>query len=360
MSTIYGALGLSDNETVMLSTLGQRVVFDAVQQVLGDHNDDLAAAIAVFVQETTADYKLRYKSPGTGRMQKQRSMGRPGQVKAFGSWDVALPLGDFGDEIGHNRIDFAYMDTRELARHIQTITVRNRNAVRFEILAALLGNVAWTFKDERWGDLTIQPLANGDSVLYPPVVGAIDEATDDHYLESGYLASAISDTNNPFAVMRDELVEHFGVQTGGSNLIAYINNAQTAKVKALTAFDEVNDRFVRQGGNQATPVGLPANVPGVIIGRINGCWVSEWRYMPAGYMFAHDLDAPAPLMMRTDPANTGLPRGLSLIMQDETYPFTSSLYSHRFGLAVANRLNGVVMELANGGSYTIPTGYTKP
>lgn len=357
MSTIYGALGLSDNETVMLASLGQRVVFDAVQQVLGDHNNDLAAATALFVEEVTADYKLRYKLPGGGRLQRQRAMSRPGQIKAYGSWDVALPLEDFGAEIGHNRIDFAYMDTRELARHIDAIQVADRNTVRFEILNALFNNVGWTFKDERWGDLSIVPLANGDSVVYPPVVGSEDEATDTHYLESGYASSAISDTNNPFATIRDELVEHFGQQGAGSNLIAFINQAQTAKVKALTDFDEIPDRFIRPGANVDVPYSLPANVPGTIIGRVSECWISEWRFMPANYIYAQHLDGPPPLKMRVDPANTGLPRGLNLIMQDDDYPFTSSLYGHRFGVAVANRLNGVVMELGTGGSYSIPSGY---
>ena len=41
MSGIFGALGINDTERVMLSTMGQRVVFDAVNQVLGDHNADL-------------------------------------------------------------------------------------------------------------------------------------------------------------------------------------------------------------------------------------------------------------------------------------------------------------------------------
>ena len=69
------------------------------------------------------------------------------------------------------------------------------------------------------------------------------------------------------------------------------------------------------------------------------------------------LDAPKPIMQRVDPADTGLPRGLALVARDENYPFTSSFYSHRFGFGVGNRLNGVVMELGTGGSYTVPTAY---
>jgi len=32
-----------------------------------------------------------------------------------------------------------------------------------------------------------------------------------------------------------------------------------------------------------------------------------------------DIDAPKPLKMRVDPANTGLPRGLALVATEEKY-----------------------------------------
>lgn len=113
MSGIYGALNISDTERVMLSSLGQRVVFDAVNQVLGDHNADLDAALSVFVEETTSDYKLRYKLPGGGRLQRMGNQSAPAAVKAYGGWDVALPLEDFGAQLAHDRVAFAYMTTQE-------------------------------------------------------------------------------------------------------------------------------------------------------------------------------------------------------------------------------------------------------
>jgi hypothetical protein len=45
------------------------------------------------------------------------------------------------------------------------------------------------------------------------------------------------------------------------------------------------------------------------------------------------------------------------VAEDEEYPLKSSHYRHRFGFGAGNRLSAVVMELANGGSYTIPTAY---
>jgi hypothetical protein len=358
MSGIFGALGLADTERVMLSSLGQRVVFDAVNQVLGDHNADLQAALSVFVAETTSDYKLRYKLPGGGRLQRVGPSGQPGAVKAYGGWDVAMPLEDFGAALAHDRVGFAYMTAQELNRHLDTIMAQDRNTVRFELLKALFNSAQDTFVDPLWGSLSIEPLANGDSVVYPPVLGAESEATDTHYLESNYAAANISDTNNPFVTIRDELEEHFGAQTGNSNIAVFINNAQRAKCEALTDFDEVSDRFVQPGQDTDRVTGLPSALPGRVLGRCSGCWVVEWRWIPANYMLGIHLDAPAPLMQRVDPADTGLPRGLALVAREEDNPFVSSIYSHRFGFGCGNRLNGVAFELGVGGSYTVPTAYS--
>jgi hypothetical protein len=74
-------------------------------------------------------------------------------------------------------------------------------------------------------------------------------------------------------------------------------------------------------------------------------------------MLAVHLEAPAPVIKRVDPAATGLGRGLQLVAEDESFPFTASFWRHRFGFGVGNRLNGVVMELGTGGTYTVPAAY---
>ncbi len=359
MSGIFGALGLQDTDRSFVNVIGQRVVYDAVQQVLSQHNADLAAAYGVFVERETEDFKFRYKLPGGGYLQRRGANARPASVKAYGSWDVAFPLEDFGADLADNDVALAYMSMQELNRHLDTIIAQDINTVRREILKAMFNNTNLTFEDPINGSLTCVPLANADAVVYPPVIGSDTEATDDHYLESGYAAASISDTNNPFKTIRDELEEHFGAATGGENLFTFINNAQVTAVESLTDFDPVNDRFTAPGTNTDQLFGLPAGMPGRIVGRCNGVWVIEWRWIPANYMLGGHLDAPKPLIMRLDPANTGLARGLNLVGRDEEKPLESSFYRHRFGLGVGNRLNGVAFELGTGGSYTIPTAYAR-
>lgn len=357
MSGIFGHLNVSDSDYVFNATVGQMAIYQAAQDYLTRVNADIMQAMAVFVEKTTSDHKYRYKSPGGGHLQRRGSDGRYGSVKAYGSWDVAFPLEDFGAQLSGNDVDMAYMTVAELERHINTIVTQNVNTVRYEMLKAIFDNTQGTFVDTRWGSLSIEPLANGDTVTYPPVLGSESEATEDHYLESGYAATAISDTNNPYQTIVDDLEHHFGASTGGSNIVVFINNAETPETKALTDFVGVADAAIAYGDD--TDIGMAlANVPGKALGRMEGlCHVVEWRWMPAAYMVGIHLDAEAPLIRRIDPSETGLGDGLQLVAEDEKFPFQSSFWRHRFGFGAGNRLNGVVMELGTGGTYTIPTAY---
>lgn len=358
MAGIFGILGLSDTERVFANTVGQAVVYDGIARLVDRYNQELTAALSVFVEEQTENFKERYKLPGGGRLQRRGGYAASAAVKAYGGYDVAYPLEDFGAQLADSDVALAYMTLQDLDRHLDTIFAQDANTVRFEILKALLNNTQDTFVDPLHGSLTIEPLANGDSVTYPPVLGSESEATDSHYLESGYAASSISDTNNPYITIRDELEEHFGAVQGGANILAFINNAQVTKTEALTDYVDLTDRFMQAGQDTATLFNLPGRLPGRVIGRTNGCWIIEWRWIPANYIVAVDADAPKPLKMRVDPANTGLPRGLALVATDDKYPLESAHYRHRFGIGCGNRLNGVVMELGTGGSYTIPSGYS--
>ncbi|MBK8434605.1 MAG: hypothetical protein IPL28_26375 [Chloroflexi bacterium] len=358
MANIFGQLGLSDTDRVFNGTIGQEVLYDVAAAFVASRNDELNRQIAVWVAGTTANHTERYRLPGGGYLEERGNQGKGtfAPARATGYWDVAYPLNDYGGAVEWDDVTMAYMTANELSLNIQNVVIKNQNTTRFQLLKSLFNNVAGTHIDPLWGSLTVQRLANGDATLYPPVLGSSTEATDNHYLESGYAAADISDTNNPFVTIRDELEEHFGAMTGGENIVVFVNPAQRAKIEALSDFVEVPDQYIRVGQDTAVPSGLP-NVPGRIYGRVNGCWVVEWRWVPANYMMANHLEVDQPLKMRIDPADTGLGMGLQLVATDERFPLTKSVWRNRFGFGASNRLNGVIMELGTGGSYTIPTAY---
>lgn len=358
MSTIYNVLELSSGDNVMLNTVGENILYDAMQEVIRIHNAGLEMAMSTFVERTTEDHKWRYKLPGTGRLQRRGGQAQSGAISASGEWDVAFPLDEFGDQLAVDRIEFGYMTVDDLDRHIKTVFYRNVNTVRFEILYGLFNNTQRAFTDSKWGNLLVEPLANGDAVLYPPLLGSETEATADHYIETGYLSASISDTNDPIQTAVDTLEAVFGTVTGGSNIVVFHNNAETSILGDLTAVADVPDQFITVGDDTATVDNPLAGIPGRVMARHSGgAWLSEWRWIPANYLVAVHLEAPRPLVKRRHPGFTGLGEGLQLVSEHEKYPFTQSHYEHSFGIGAGNRLNGVVLELGTGGTYTIPTAY---
>lgn len=356
MSGIFGLLGLADGDLSYVNTIGQRLVFDAANEYLRVATEEMNKAYSVFIQQTTENHKERYKLPGGGRLMERGGFTSSAAVKAYGGWDVAYPLKDFGAGIAETDVAMAYMRLDQLQRHLDTVRIQSINTRRYEILRRFFKNTTDIFVDPRddVGSLTIQPLANNDTVTYPPVLGSESEATEMHYLETNYLVASITDTNNPVITGRNDLEEHFGAPTGYGNIAMFIPSASVSKIEALTDYDQVKDSYIQLGSNADVPAALP-NVPGRVIGRCNGVWIVEWRWVPDNYAMFIDLEADAPFKMRVDLASTGLPQGLNLVAQSDKYPLMEAQYRDRFGIGTANRLNGVSMEFGTGGSYTIPS-----
>jgi len=357
MASIFGVLDLDSSDRVFVNVVGQGVVYEAVNELTTRWNLEVSQMMDVFLEEDIELFKERYYLPAGGYMERRGKQATTGAVQTVGSYDVAYPLEDFGAQIAGTDIDLAYMTLQDLNRHLNSVFTRDANTLRFEMLKAMFNNNQDTFVDELHGSLSIEPLANGDSVVYPPVIGASSGATDDHYLEAGYLSSAVSDDNNPLITLKDEIEEHFGVPQGGGNMIVFVAKAERSVIEDLTDYDQIIDHKIQPGADTDIVTGLPSGLPGTLIGRSNTVWVVEWRHLPATYMIAIDPDQASPLKLRHDPADTGLARGLSLVATNDKYPMEQSHWRRRFGLGIGNRLNGAIMEVASGGTYTIPAAY---
>lgn len=359
MTFKLGIIGLSDTDYVFSATTGQVVIYDAAREYLAGIQAEVDRLASVFIDSQTENQQERFKLPGGDKLQRMgfEPLTKPATLRRSGSWDVSYPLYSNQIGVGWSEVAIAYLTVQNFEWHVDAVDEANKKTIRFDILKALFNNVQGAFTDPNWGALTPEPLANGDATVYPPVIGSDTEATEDHYLESGYTAANISDTNNPYVTIEADLVHHFGKTQGNDNVAVFINSAQKEVSKDLLGFDELNDRFVIPGTQTSRLTGLPVGHPGRVIGRTDGCWVIEWDWIPAGYMLGIYLDASPPLKRRVDPADTGLGTGLRLSFQDADYPLSAEYWDNRYGLAVGNRLNGVVMELGTGGSYTIPTVY---
>ena len=354
--TIAGILGIENSETTFVNTVGQVAVYDAVTEYASRLSEDLLRISNLFVQGVTENHKWRYYLPGDGELLTQGGMARAAERKIGGSYDVALPIFQWGDALGNSFIDVAYMSIADIDRQVAAIRDRARRTMRRQILSALLDNVTYTFDDKKQGTLTIKPLANNDTDLYPPVVGSDVSATANHYAETGYAVAAISDANNPVKTVSDALYGRYEGQT--VDMLAFVAANVAPYVEGLTEFEPITDPRIQKGANADNLINIPASIPGKVLGRINETWVVRWSDLPSNYVVGINPNGEKPLQMRVDPAYTNLPRNLTLIKQSDEFPLEKSEWMWRFGMGVTNRLNGYVLEVANGGGYTVPTGFS--
>lgn len=356
MAGIYGLVGLAESDYAYALQAGQDIVYRGTQLYVEMVNAEVDAALAAFVETDTTAYGERYKLPGGGTMQRRGLAAQPAATKAGGSYDVGYPLEDFSDALSVDDVTLAYMTPQEYQRHVDNIAIRYANTVRTEILVALLLSANRTFVDVKLPtpSVTVKPLANGDTDKYPPVIGSRTEATENHYVETNYAVSSISNTNNPVKTAVNELLEHTGFPLGGGSIAYFAKSDVVEKLSGLTGYVPVVDNYIRAGQDTAVPINLPS-VPGTIMGRFNGAWIIDWEWMPTNYALSIDLSQPAPLKRRVDAAGTGLPSRLSFVAQRNEFPIESGIWRARFGFGVGNRLNGYVQEFGTGGTFTDPT-----
>lgn len=361
MSAIFGVLGVADTESAFLINMGQELVFDAINQVLGYHNADVQAATSVFVKGNTEKFTQRWLAPGSGYLTPvgQVPLAPGPAVMRTGYWDVSYRLSEYSESISGSRVGLAYMTVAELDAHLDTVMERDMARHRLHMLIALMESTNFTFADIQHANLTIRRLANTDGALYPPVPGAVVEAQDCHYIDAAYNIAGIAAATNPAVDLRNEILEHFGGRmTTGTDILYIHGSDQTALLAAIVGYVATADDKIQWGDDTDLAKNL-ANVPGWMHGRGWGVWMTEWAWMPAEFGMAVHLGYP-PLMRRVDTAASGLATGLNLVATDRDHPLASAYYSDRFGYGVGNRLSAACIEInAGDATYTPPAAYTE-
>jgi hypothetical protein len=361
MAGLLGNLNMADTDRPFTIVEGQQVVYGETEKIFARWTQDMTASLELFVQEVTENFQERYKLPGSGFSQEEDKAGGAAPsaaVKASGFWQTAYPLRQYGDSMSYDDVVLGYMTVKEFENHLQTIINRNNNTVFGSILKALFNNSSYVFQDPIHAALTIQCLANGDGTNYPPVYGSVVDAPANNYLAPNFTESQISDTNDPYALIRNALEPHFGFPQGGSPIIALVNTTACPATRLLTDFDQFTNRYILPGGNVSTLIDLPeAFQGGRIVGVCDGVVIIEWPRIPSGWILGLHLDAPRPLKQRKDPEKTKIATGLQMVTRDMAHPWQTTRWRHRFGVAVGNRLNGVAIALNGTNAYSVPAIY---
>lgn len=346
----YGFIGLEHLAARRVADGNVRVVADAVQASVDEYNRQANAALRELTRRTT-EYKVRYRLPGGGTLQPLDEWGNPLVVRSEGYHDVAFPIQQAGTAWGNNRVTRALMTVEEANDETLSALQRDADWMRRHMLGALFDNTTWTFADEEHGNLTVQPLANGDAVEYLRRSGA--NATDNHYYAQ---AAAIGDAANPFDTWYTELNEH---PENAGPYVAYIPGNLKSSVKGLTNFIDATDPNVNPGVMATQLAGrIDRGFGDTVLGYVDNIWVVEWEALPDNYgiVVARGAKTPALMMREFDsPALQGLYR--------ENFSPDGNLMEFRFirmaGFGAYNRVGALAFRIGNA-AWATPTGYATP
>lgn len=358
-TTMFGFVGLEDLFSRRVSEDNQAIVYDAVTATVNEWNRTMNEIMAMFLERTVTAQE-NFQQPGSGTLQPLDDFGNPLPVQPGEAYQVAYPIQGAGTAWGDNRVTRQLMTVQEVNDNLADALRRDRDWVIRHFLAAVFDNVAWTFNDrvgaggnKGLGNITVQPLANSDSVTYLRRGGAV--ATDNHYLAQ---AADIGDDSNPFPTIRRELIEHPG---NSGRLVVYIPSALVDTVTALTEFVEISDPDISYGADESTVADPGAGIlgPGVeVLGKTksSNAWIAEWPMLPDEHMIAKMVGTPPGLRMREydSPALQGL-----FTEFDTDGNLEENRYLRYAGIGVADRTSMLVYQVGNA-TYEIPTGYDAP
>lgn len=339
----------------LITEVGIEEVATATRISMELHNRVMNNLLDIFVMETT-DYKRRFLTPHHASLQPidpETGRALPGRVG--GHYDVGWPMKAGAYALARTFRAAQKMTMRELVRRVLTMQEADRRWVRNHLLAALFTNVSWTFTDEEYGDVTVYPLANNDTVTYFKKGDADAPSTDNHFLSQ---ANNLGDgADNMLKTLADTLREH--PENGDGEVVAFVPTNLEDEVMGLALFNDKIDPNIRYGS--ASDI-LSGTAPALGIGELIGydaysrTWVYRWDVMPSNYIIATILGGEKPLAMRVHRNPSW--RGFFEDYQREDAPFTEVQYKREMGLGAWNRVGAAIGQVSDAdATYDIPSGY---
>lgn len=349
----YGFLNLQNLWDRRVTTVGVQQVAEAIDQSLAEHTRQVNAILALLAEPTT-DRSRNYVQGGVRRLQPGTEYSRPYPTQGAASYDVGFPVQRGQDSLGMTYEASIRATVAEVNRQVSQMMEADARWMRDHLLAALMDNTSWSFNGDEQAAVTVQPMANSDTVQYQIVSGADAAATDNHYIAQ---TAAIADATNPYDDIYTELMEH---PENGGDVIAFIPTGLVATTKALANFEAAPDPNIRRGADESEFVGrFGYRVPGSFLGYTDNVFVVEWRTLPANTILAVATQGERPLAMRQFPEAEL--QGFRRDAERADYPWYQQIYTRRAGFGGNNRV-GAVLYQVNGGdtTYDIPTNYTTP
>lgn len=327
-------------------------VNDAIVANLVEHNRQVDAMVGLFV-EKTAEHQARFETVTRRRLQAADEHARAVMGKGQVTSTLAWPLQKGMDADGETYAAAEEMTVQQASNRMYALNLSDLDWIATHIVSALVGNANWTWVDDKYGNLTIKPLANGDTQVYQVKTGAQDGQTDDHYMAQ---ADAISDTANPYGTIASELKEH--PENGGVPICLIPEGLKTTTMNLSNFYTPWDKDFEIGTGNTILQAQLGVEVPGEVLGKVyDGPWIVQWDRVPTSYILGVMSGGIKPLRMREN-ENPNL-RGFRRVATVDMYPFRKSEWLRQAGLGAWNRVGACVYQIGEA-SYSTPTGYQGP
>ena len=345
----YGFRDMRDLADTAVNEALIPVIDTAIAETVAFHNQEINRMLDFFVRRTT-DYQVKFKSPTGARLQPLDEHGRARKIRPAAEYQIGLPIQAAGLAEGATDTTRLLETVGDVMDITATMTIADRNWMADHILAALFNATDWTFPDDRYGDLTVKPIANGDAITYLTKNG--QSSTADNI--NGQ-AAAIDDANNPFPAIYTRLTK-WNVNRG--RVVSFIPTNLVDDVEALASFHEPPDANIRDAANTEVLIGrLPDNTPGEVIGYTNKCWIVHWERLPDNYIISVVTEGERPLAMREYPV--AALRGFRRAGQRNDYPYFETQFKRDAGFGAWNRVAADVMEIGDA-TYDVPTNYESP
>ncbi len=353
----YGFYNLKQVLGQRANTVRVEVMNEAIRQTLNEHNRQLQTLFSLFVRQTT-EFKRVYRTAQAKKLTPLTAIGRPRPAITAGKYENAWPLQRAGIAWGAEyeaRIQMTVQEVNDTLYEMQTADAR---WLRDHILAALFSKVSWTYTDDddNVGSLTINGLANGDTVNYQIITGSDAGTTDNHYLAQ---SSSIDNSHDPFSTIRTKLTEH--PDNSGDVVVLFPTNLRDS-IMGLSAFYPLDDPNMNQGANVSTLARVPSvPIPGEWVGyHTSKVYLAEWKSLPDNYMIATMTGGERSLAMREHTVDAL--RGFNMDAELGDHPYWESMYVRRAGFGSWNRV-GALVQYIGSGTYAVPSSpidYTAP
>lgn len=365
MPLLAGVLRTEDSTRV--SDIPLANLTDAINDVLGQYQEERDRALQMFVAETTILAEEHVPLGGIDEGQDVDRYGRALETRPEAGYDVAYPWIRRGWAHGWDYESEKLLTVGDVQR---VLTAQSRGNAKWHLRSihrALYNNGNWTHRDNEVTSggvgvsRTIRALANQDGTLYPPaaILALGDDDTQaNHYIVSNYLSSAINGTNNPLELIRAKI----RARDVAGTIVAFINSAQLLDIRdKLPNFIDAPAATDATAGSTTPTAILPSGilVPGQYIGVDGDTNVHVYVYdsaTPSAYILGMVIGRP-PLKKRI-PSVSGL-QGFKLEAEEELAPLHRREFRDRAGYGVFDRLGAVVVQLKGSGSYDVPTIYQR-